>query len=179
LARPLGVRTINVVRDRPPAEYEALERELLNLGADLVVRDSELGTDSFRAKMRDKRVSLGLNCVGGRMTLAMAKYLAQGATLATYGGMSRQPVVLPTSLLLFKDIAARGFWMNRWYEHQADDVERDRMWQSILKLAGERRFVSQPMQTVEWAQGLPVDEVQQLVRRAAAWGSAKHAFVFS
>jgi mitochondrial enoyl-[acyl-carrier protein] reductase / trans-2-enoyl-CoA reductase len=32
--------------------------------------------------------------------------------LVTYGGMSLQPVCLPTSLLIFKDISSRGFWLS-------------------------------------------------------------------
>jgi trans-2-enoyl-CoA reductase len=35
--------------------------------------------------------------------------------MVTYGGMSMQPVQLPTALLIFKDIAFRGFWLSgRW-----------------------------------------------------------------
>eukprot|EP00955_Chlamydomonas_euryale_P105204 365621-Chlamydomonas_euryale.AAC.16 len=29
----------------------------------------------------------------------------------TYGGMSMQPVPVPTSLLIFKDITFKGFWL--------------------------------------------------------------------
>ncbi|KAJ2064919.1 mitochondrial 2-enoyl thioester reductase [Coemansia sp. S146] len=176
MARALGVRTINVVRDRPPEEYGSLERELRLLGADVVVRDTELGSEAFRAQVRALgAVKLGLNCVGGRMALSMTKHLSQGATLASYGGMSRQPVVMPTSLLLFKDIAARGFWMNRWYE-RCEEEERDAMWRGILEMAKEGRFATQPMRISAWAD-VSLDEAQALVRTAVAWG-AKNAFVF-
>ncbi len=33
--------------------------------------------------------------------------------MVTYGGMSMQPVSVPTSLLIFKDLRVRGFWMSR------------------------------------------------------------------
>ncbi|KAJ1663851.1 mitochondrial 2-enoyl thioester reductase [Coemansia sp. RSA 25] len=107
--------------------------------------------------------------------------------------MSRQPVVLPTSLLLFKDISARGFWMNRWYEQQQQQQqqaaeedeegvvgERDRMWRDILQLAREGRFVAQPMHKVAWSDELlSLAEAQQLVRGAVDWSSGgKRAFVF-
>ncbi|KAJ2849968.1 mitochondrial 2-enoyl thioester reductase, partial [Coemansia erecta] len=110
MAREMDVRTVNVVRDRPDAEFELLADELKALGADIVVSDKKV------AELKDAingPVRLGFNCVGGRTTLAMTKLISKGGTLVTYGGMSRQPVTLPTSLLLFKDIAARGFWMNR------------------------------------------------------------------
>jgi trans-2-enoyl-CoA reductase len=35
--------------------------------------------------------------------------------MVTYGGMSMQPVSIPTSLLIFKDLQFRGFWLSgRW-----------------------------------------------------------------
>ena len=32
--------------------------------------------------------------------------------------MSKKPVTAPTSALIFKDIALRGFWMTRWNQRQ-------------------------------------------------------------
>jgi len=32
--------------------------------------------------------------------------------VVTYGGMSQQPVNIPTSLLIFKDLHFRGFWLS-------------------------------------------------------------------
>jgi mitochondrial enoyl-[acyl-carrier protein] reductase / trans-2-enoyl-CoA reductase len=34
--------------------------------------------------------------------------------MVTYGGMSRQPVIAPTSSLIFNNIQLKGFWMTRW-----------------------------------------------------------------
>lgn len=31
--------------------------------------------------------------------------------MVTYGGMSKQPIIVPTSHLIFKGIALQGFWM--------------------------------------------------------------------
>jgi trans-2-enoyl-CoA reductase len=45
----------------------------------------------------------------------VCKVLAPGGTLVTYGGMSMQPVTIPTSLLIFKDLAFRGFWLSGRY----------------------------------------------------------------
>jgi hypothetical protein len=36
--------------------------------------------------------------------------------MVTYGGMSRQGVVVPTSNMIFKDLTLRGFWLTRWNE---------------------------------------------------------------
>ncbi|ORX73032.1 NAD(P)-binding protein [Linderina pennispora] len=137
LAKQLDVRTINVVRDRD--SFDELASELQGLGADI-----------RRLKSLEAPVRLGFNC---------------GGSLVSYGGMSRQPVTLPTSLLLFKDIRAYGFWMNRWYETNKGSTKRQEM------------FATQPMQCVSWPGAAGVDAAQEAVSGAVAWG-AKHAFIY-
>lgn len=51
-----------------------------------------------------------LNCVSGDPTKDMTRFLAEGATLVSYGAMSKQPLSLPTSLFIFRDLVCRGFW---------------------------------------------------------------------
>jgi len=58
------------------------------------------------------RPKLGLNCVGGASSTAVAKSLAAGSTIVTYGGMSMKPLTIPTSLLIFKDLTCKGFWLS-------------------------------------------------------------------
>ncbi|KAJ2845247.1 mitochondrial 2-enoyl thioester reductase [Coemansia erecta] len=180
LARQMGVRTVNVVRDRE--NFDQLAEELRQLGADVVVRDRDLSDHAVQRRLRalEGPVRLGFNCVGGRATLLMTKLLFPGSTLVTYGGMSRQPVSMPTSLLLFKNIRACGFWMNRWYEAHMDSPARAEMWKDILSLAADGRFVAQPMTKVEWPASLATEVAVARVREAVAWSSGnKHAFVFS
>lgn len=80
------------------------------------------------------RPKLGLNCVGGASSTALAKALAHGGTIVTYGGMSMKPVTIPTSLLIFKDLTCKGFWLsgNRDYRISAGSpsfVDRkNRVW---------------------------------------------------
>ncbi|KAJ2759563.1 mitochondrial 2-enoyl thioester reductase, partial [Coemansia nantahalensis] len=149
LARHWGFRTINVVRDRP--QLAALQQELRGLGADIVVTDRQLGDEGVKQQLRSlgAPIRLGFNCVGGRATLQMTKHISAGGTLVSYGGMSRQPVTMPTSLLLFRDICARGFWMNRWYAGCEGDPAREAaaaaMWQDILRLVREGAFSTQPL----------------------------------
>lgn len=110
LARALGLRTLNVVR-----RAELID-ELLGIGADVVVaEETDLRThaDSLCGSVRPK---LGLNAVGGASALNIANALAPDATLVTYGAMSRQPLKIPNGLLIFKNLAIRGFWLRRWRE---------------------------------------------------------------
>ncbi|KAJ2359418.1 mitochondrial 2-enoyl thioester reductase [Coemansia sp. RSA 2618] len=188
LARQRGIRTINVVRDRP--QFADLQHELEQLGADIVVTDQQLagksddGEVKRRLKALDAPICLGFNCVGGRATVPLTKCISSGGTLVSYGGMSRQPVLMPTSLLLFKDIAARGFWMNRWYgdaaRSEALELERQEMWSEILELTRRKLFATQPLAVTTWNSALRMADAQQAVRDAVTWGSgSKHAFVFS
>lgn len=54
----------------------------------------------------------------------MARLLGRDAHLVSYGAMSKQPLSLPTSLFLFKNLTSHGFWQSRWYQqHSRDDRE--------------------------------------------------------
>ena len=61
-------------------------------------------------------VRLALNAVGGDSAVRMAGALAPGGTIVTFGAMARQPLKVPNGLLIFQDIAWRGFWITHWYE---------------------------------------------------------------
>ncbi|KAG7138258.1 hypothetical protein HYQ45_004502 [Verticillium longisporum] len=111
LGRLWGLRSINVVRDRAtPAATAALRAELEALGADIVVPESEFLARGWRDRLADLTrggrdpVGLALNCVGGKSATALARSLAEAGTLVSYGGMARQPVALPTGLLIFQDL---------------------------------------------------------------------------
>ena len=77
---------------------------------------------------RYQPISLALNCVSGPVTSNMARYLsAKPPTkphLVSYGAMSKQPLSLPTSAFIFKNLQAHGYWQSRWYtQHSRQDRE--------------------------------------------------------
>lgn len=150
-----GLRSINVVRDREtPEETEALKAELKGLGADVVVTDSEFLSREWRDRLKEitrngrEEIGLGLNCVGGKSATAIARSLGEGATMVSYGGMSRQPVSLPVGLLIFKDIRFVGFWLSRWNER--DPQGRRHMVNDILNDIREGKFHDVPIEEVKW-----------------------------
>jgi mitochondrial enoyl-[acyl-carrier protein] reductase / trans-2-enoyl-CoA reductase len=108
IARARGLRTLNVVR------REELFAELADLGADRVVTEETDLRKETKALCDGARPRLGLNAVGGQSALNIASTLAPGSTLVTYGGMARQPLKIPNSLLIFKDLRFAGFWLTRW-----------------------------------------------------------------
>lgn len=109
LCRAAGVETVNVVRDRPG--IQALTDELMALGATVVTTEEALKTQLKEAGLAPP--ALALNCVGGSSGTVVAKSLGHSGTMVTYGGMSMKPVSVPTSLLIFKDLRLRGFWMSQ------------------------------------------------------------------
>ncbi|CAO2145293.1 unnamed protein product [Urochloa humidicola] len=104
LAKVHGLHTINIIRDRPGSE-EAKDK-LKQLGADEVFTESQLDMKNVKSLLGAlPEPALGFNCVGGNSASLLLKFLRQGGTMVTYGGMSKRPVTAPTSYFIFKDIS--------------------------------------------------------------------------
>uniref|UniRef100_A0A8C5K0L1 Enoyl-[acyl-carrier-protein] reductase, mitochondrial n=2 Tax=Jaculus jaculus TaxID=51337 RepID=A0A8C5K0L1_JACJA len=120
IAAALGLRTINVVRDRP--DIQKLTDRLKNLGAEHVVTEEELRLPETKNIFQDMpQPRLALNCVGGKSSTELLRHLAPGGTMVTYGGMAKQPVIASVSLLIFKDLKLRGFWLSQWKKKHSPD----------------------------------------------------------
>lgn len=127
-----GIRTVNIVRNRP--NINELKEFLTKLGATYVLTEEELRkTDIFKSGQIEKP-KLGLNCVGGQNALEVMRNLQNGSLFVTYGGMSREPVTVATSALIFKDIQVRGFWMTRWSKNPANNIERLEMFEELISM---------------------------------------------
>lgn len=113
LASRRGLRTVNLIRDRPAPERAALEASLRDMGADLVVTPGELRAALVKSGLPAPR--LALDCAGGEAATAIAKTLEAGGTMVTFGAMSKGALSVPPSLLIFKDIRLRGFWLSGRY----------------------------------------------------------------
>ncbi|MCL7041986.1 hypothetical protein MKW94_008236 [Papaver nudicaule] len=110
LAKLRGVHSINIIRDR--AESDAVKERLMKLGADKVCTEGELQVKHVKGLLGAlPEPTLGFNCVGGNSATSVLKFLRQGGTMVTYGGMSKEPVTVSTSALIFKDLTLRGFWL--------------------------------------------------------------------
>jgi NADPH:quinone reductase-like Zn-dependent oxidoreductase len=124
-------RRVRVNRDN----IDQLKDQLTKLGATHVLTYDDLTDKSTRDKIKQwtggKPIRLGLNCVGGKETTLMARYLGQDAHLVSYGAMSKQPLSLPTSLFIFKNLTANGFWQSQWYKTRPSQ-ERDKLMQKLV-----------------------------------------------
>ncbi|XP_037683873.1 enoyl-[acyl-carrier-protein] reductase, mitochondrial isoform X3 [Choloepus didactylus] len=120
IAAALGLRTINVVRDRP--DIQKLSNRLKNLGAEHVITEEELRKPEMKSFWKDMpQPRLALNCVGGKSSTELLRHLAPRGTMVTYGGMAKQPIIASVSQLIFKDIKLRGFWLSQWKKDHSPD----------------------------------------------------------
>ncbi|XP_066421025.1 enoyl-[acyl-carrier-protein] reductase, mitochondrial isoform X2 [Molothrus aeneus] len=118
IARASGIKTINVVRDRP--DLAKLVERLMALGADHVITEEMLRKPEMKDIFKSiPRPRLALNCVGGKSTTEMLRHLQPKGTMVTYGGMAKQPVMVPVSAFIFRDVRLRGFWMTQWRKDHA------------------------------------------------------------
>jgi len=143
IAASKGFKTINFIRDRD--DVEPLKSHLKALGATHVATYDELSDRAFKATFlswtQGKNVKLGLNCVGGKTTTLMARLLGENSHLVSYGAMSKDPLSLPTSLFIFRNLTCHGFWQTRWYDQKTLD-ERLQMMHTLTGLIREGKLDS-------------------------------------
>ncbi|XP_026321587.1 enoyl-[acyl-carrier-protein] reductase, mitochondrial-like isoform X2 [Hyposmocoma kahamanoa] len=131
------VPNISIVRARP--NINELKKDLQSLGATYVFTEEEIPkTTIFKEKQIEKPV-LALNCVGGKQLFGIIKHLQHSGKMVTYGGMSKKPVISPTSAFIFKNISFHGFWMTRW-NMRADARQRDLMLDDITNMILEKKL---------------------------------------
>ncbi|KAK6543260.1 mitochondrial 2-enoyl thioester reductase [Orbilia ellipsospora] len=148
IARIWGFRSINIVRDRP--EIEDLKKELLSLGGTAVLTEEEVRDKARISEITGgKPIKLALNCVGGESAMNIARTLGQHGHLVTYGAMAKQPLSLPASLLIFKDIHCHGFWISAW--SKGNEAAKSRMIGQILEWIRNGQFHPLPCEITTWS----------------------------
>jgi trans-2-enoyl-CoA reductase len=182
LGKLWGYKSINVVRDRSEG-LDALKQELKDLGADVVITDTELQSSAIKDQVATwtngghEEIKLGLNCVGGKPVTAMAKLLSSEAHLVTYGAMSKQPVTLPTGLLIFKNIHFDGFWVSKWSDNHPE--EKKKTVEHVLQLYREGKFKDTPFQELTWDWDTKEETLIEAVQGTLeGFRSGKGIFVF-
>ena len=158
-----GLRVACIVRDRDGAD--AVIAELLALGAAAAVRSGHSRSDSVMACLPPG--ALGLNAVGGPSAGEVARLLRPGAKLVTYGGMSKQPVMLPTAAFIFRDLVACGFWLTSW-SRSVSEADMGAALEACAALVRRGQLRVGPMSAVRGLEALPE------ALRSAAEGDATH-----
>lgn len=139
LASSRGVSTINVVRDRNSSdELAKVKEDLVNLGKGtggarvVVLSESEIaGLRSFEDLTSASSLpslappTLGLNCTGAASSSSAMRLLSPGSRFVTYGGLSKKPLTIPASALIFRDIKFVGFWLSKGLLQKRDENEEE------------------------------------------------------
>uniref|UniRef100_A0A671KBU8 Trans-2-enoyl-CoA reductase, mitochondrial-like n=1 Tax=Sinocyclocheilus anshuiensis TaxID=1608454 RepID=A0A671KBU8_9TELE len=108
IAAALGLKTINIIRDRP--NRAELIDELQSLGADYVVTEEEV------------------------MSTGLHRTFFLGGTMVTYGGMSKRPLQIPKSFI-FHNVTLTGFWLTQWKrKHREDKAQLKAMLNAVCDL---------------------------------------------
>ncbi|XP_034179990.1 enoyl-[acyl-carrier-protein] reductase, mitochondrial [Osmia lignaria lignaria] len=150
LCKAWNYRSVNVVRDRP--DIKELKDYLISLGADEVLTEDEIRkTQIFKSKKLPSP-KLALNCICGQNAVEVMRHLPHGGIMVTYGGMSREPLTVATSALIFKDITLKGFWMTAWTKANMNSQERINMYNELGALFRDKKLKAPPHKLVPFCQ---------------------------
>ncbi|KIJ33192.1 hypothetical protein M422DRAFT_35564 [Sphaerobolus stellatus SS14] len=109
-AKMRNVHTVSVIRDRP--DFASVKLRLENLGADLVISESDLHCGGCKA-LEGKNIVLGLDCVFGSSGEAIAKSLAAGGTYVIFGLLGGGSLNIGPDVLFFKGVTFRNFRLSK------------------------------------------------------------------
>lgn len=101
---------------------------------------------------------LGFNNIGGKSATEILRTLNNGGVMVTYGGMSREPVIVPTASFIFKDIQLRGFWMTRWRKENISSEKCNQMYDDLSQFMKDGKLVAPAHKT------LPLDSFREALQ---------------
>ncbi len=135
IARARGFRTLNVVR------REAAGTSLVAAGADAVLVDGPDLAKRVRTALADAGAApdalrLGIDAVGGHATGRLARAVAEGGTVVSYGSLSGEACVIEARDTIFRDVSLRGFWLSRWMT-AASPAEMSRVFGTVAGLVAD------------------------------------------
>lgn len=188
LAKAMNVKTINIIRKREGSDQVA--ERLQKLGATYILTDDQLGRLETKELVKSwiapsgsdskgSEIKLGFNCVGGKPATEMARLLSADGHLITYGAMSRQPLILPASLQIFKNVHASGFWLTAWNDRHSAQ-ERQEMVDAVLNDMDQGNLKGIHSSKNPWSlksSGSLQDQLLEAVQKATSSGQGKQVFV--
>lgn len=154
-ARAHGLRTVNVVRNGARAAF------VRELGGDAVVIDGPDLEGRVADAVQGAPLKVGLDAVGGEATHRLARCLAPGGTLVSYGAVSRKRSELGVDQTVFRSICLRGFWLFHWNREAGAAASRallERMAQAVAAGSLDTRV----------AATYPLDQFEQALDHARA-----------
>ncbi|CAB1333569.1 unnamed protein product [Coregonus sp. 'balchen'] len=99
-----------------------LTDRLKAMGASHVIKEETLRQHEMKELFKTcPRPKLALNGVGGKSATELLRHLQVGGSMVTYGGMAKQPITVPVSALIFKNVKVQGFWVTQWKRTHSQD----------------------------------------------------------
>lgn len=149
IAKAWNIKTINIVRNRE--NLDELVEQLKQLGATHVVTEEYSRTPEMKELIKSVGApKLAFNGAGGKSATELLRHLAQKGVMVTYGGMSRQPVVVPTGVFIFKEVTAVGYWNSQWNMENANSPERDKMFEELCDMIRECKLIPPPSEIFDF-----------------------------
>ena len=159
LAQLRGLKTVNIVR------RESLIQPMLDAGADVVLVDEVIDGQDLAQRVKaatdSAEIKLGIDAVGGMATHRLGETLANSATLVNYGAMSGEPCSIAPTLIIFKDITIRGFWLAKWFK-AATAEQQKQLFSTIIGLIASGKL-STPIHAT-----YPIKDIKKAVAEAAS-----------
>jgi len=153
LARPRGVKTVNVVR------RESLFGELKALGADVCMVDGPDLAEAVKTHTRGAPIRLGLDAVSGRATARLSACLAEGAVVCNYGSMTGEDPVMSRNALISGGQTLVGFILGRGLATRS--LEQIRAIYADLGQQVAKGNLSAPVEMV-----YPIEDIKEAVAHA-------------
>lgn len=133
IANHKGYETINIVR------REELVDEIKKAGGTIVATQEQVKEKKLKAQTEMLTISLGINSVGGESARLLARQLSDQGVMVTIGAMSKEPVIIDNSLLIFKNIVVTGFWRSKWLEVMPQETI-SKVYREVIDLAAQGAF---------------------------------------
>ena len=164
LAGLKGVRTVNVVR-RPE-----LIKELLDLGADVVLLDGPDLAVRVAQATGAAPIKLGIDAVSGAATQRIAECLAADSPLVSYGSMSNQHCEIDFYLMFRQGITLHGLSFVRQFRHRTTEQVKA----MYARLAG---LMADGVLVAKIAAVYPLEQIVEACHHAARCGEDREGKV--
>ncbi|KAK6347741.1 mitochondrial 2-enoyl thioester reductase [Orbilia javanica] len=175
IGRLWGLKSINVVRDRPG--IDKLKEDLKSLGGTEVITETEAKDRRYIAKITGGQpIKLAMNCVGGESATNLTRILGHNGHLVTYGAMSRLPLLVPASALIFRNIHCHGFWISQWSKE--NEASKSQMIGDILGWIRDGKLKDAPYEATKWSEDTKLEELIEPVKRGISeYSGRKGVFI--
>ena len=91
--------------------------------------------------------------------------------------MSKQPLTIPASMLIFKDIHFHGFWVSRWADQNPE--EKVKTVHDVLDMTRKGEFKDTPFELIRWDYETKGEELVTKVKDTLeGYREGKGVFVF-